>query len=279
MIISGLSPGSIYHFQVVSKNAAGDAATSGDTIFATAAYTSVTPATYGSSDVYAPITFANGNGYTFETFKTFAPSISYKSVTVTLTCSDALSSTVAASGCSSISYCIDASNTCSPSLSYSGNIVLSDPGTWYVRYYSIDASGNIEPTKESIVVIALPLSSSNNTNAVPMSLPLQSSVLKKLDIPSNFQFTKTLQLNQASPDVYYLQQILNSDSDTTITFVGSGSSGKETVRFGQLTRLAVIKFQQKYAAEVLVPAKLKQGTGIVGGNTIKKLNQLLSQLR
>lgn len=44
--------------------------------------------------------------------------------------------------------------------------------------------------------------------------------------------------------------------------------------FGVKTKQAVIRFQEKYANEILVPANLKKGTGEVRQTTRKKLNQI-----
>jgi ABC-type transport system substrate-binding protein len=44
--------------------------------------------------------------------------------------------------------------------------------------------------------------------------------------------------------------------------------------FGQLTEAAVIRFQEKYADEILAPSGLKRGTGIVGPSTREKLNEV-----
>ncbi len=51
--------------------------------------------------------------------------------------------------------------------------------------------------------------------------------------------------------------------------------GLVTGNFGSLTRKAVMKFQQKYAPEVLKPAGLSYATGYVGVLTRAKINQLL----
>ncbi|MBI2452949.1 MAG: peptidoglycan-binding protein [Parcubacteria group bacterium] len=47
-----------------------------------------------------------------------------------------------------------------------------------------------------------------------------------------------------------------------------------TGNFGQLTLAAVIRFQEKYGAEILAPLGLTQGTGYAGPSTRAKLNQL-----
>jgi rare lipoprotein A len=73
-----------------------------------------------------------------------------------------------------------------------------------------------------------------------------------------------------------LQMILNLDPKTRVAEAGDGSLGKETSQFGELTRAAVIRFQEKYAAEILKPADLKKGNGTVGKFTRGKLNQILA---
>jgi peptidoglycan hydrolase-like protein with peptidoglycan-binding domain len=41
--------------------------------------------------------------------------------------------------------------------------------------------------------------------------------------------------------------------------------------FGTQTKEAVIRFQEKYKEDILIPNDLKEGTGKVAGSTIKKL--------
>ncbi len=87
-------------------------------------------------------------------------------------------------------------------------------------------------------------------------------------------FTLSLSLGSRDTQVITLQQALNRDSATRIASIGPGSPGNETNYFGSLTKSAVIRFQEKYANEVLVPAGLVQGSGYVGFYTRTKLNGL-----
>jgi len=88
-------------------------------------------------------------------------------------------------------------------------------------------------------------------------------------------FNKDLKIGDNNDDVRFLQKFLNKNPATKISFSGAGSSGSETYFFGQLTKNAVIKFQEMYASDVLQLFGLKSGTGFVGTATRLKLNSLL----
>ncbi|KKU26560.1 MAG: hypothetical protein UX39_C0008G0023 [Candidatus Magasanikbacteria bacterium GW2011_GWA2_46_17] len=90
-------------------------------------------------------------------------------------------------------------------------------------------------------------------------------------------FYRSLGVGSKGHDVLLLQQFLNSDPDTMVALFGAGSPGFETDRFGPLTRVAVHKFQKKYASDILYAGQAS--TGGVGPKTLRKLNVLAEERR
>lgn len=93
-----------------------------------------------------------------------------------------------------------------------------------------------------------------------------------------YTWSGPLSIGSTGPDVMRLQQFLNSHPGTKIASYAEGSPGHETSRFGGLTKIAVAKFQEKYASDILVPNGMTKGTGLVGPATRTKLNALCSSL-
>ncbi|MCP6726808.1 MAG: hypothetical protein KJI69_02090 [Patescibacteria group bacterium] len=94
-------------------------------------------------------------------------------------------------------------------------------------------------------------------------------------IPSGFTFAQNLSQGSSNTDVMYLQILLNSDAATKLADSGAGSPGNETEYFGPITNAGVIKFQEKYTADVLTPVGLSSGTGFFGPSTRTKANTLV----
>lgn len=111
----------------------------------------------------------------------------------------------------------------------------------------------------------------NRITSLIIQLQSQISQLQTTtnEIPSGYQFTKTLKYGQNSDEVRYLQIFLKSQGTEIYP------EGLITGYFGLLTKSAVIRFQEKYAQDILTPLGLTKGTGFVGEYTRIKLNKLL----
>ena len=91
---------------------------------------------------------------------------------------------------------------------------------------------------------------------------------------SDFIFSRNLSIGSTGEDVKNLQKLLNENSRTRVRESGTGSPGNETIYFGFATKSAVIKFQELYKEEILVPSGLTQGSGFVGEKTRQKLTSI-----
>ena len=77
-------------------------------------------------------------------------------------------------------------------------------------------------------------------------------------------WTRSLAVGAGGEDVRMMQRMLNLAPETRIAASGPGAPGEESNYFGPKTKTAVIKFQNLYKKEVLLPAGLTSGTGFVG---------------
>jgi len=108
-------------------------------------------------------------------------------------------------------------------------------------------------------------------------LEIQERIKVLKEDNSTFYFKSKLEKGDKREEVKELQIFLNKKLEDKIAKIGPGSPGNETYYFGELTRRAVIRFQEKYSEEILDPWGFKRGTGIVGATTRMKLNRLLHQ--
>ena len=98
---------------------------------------------------------------------------------------------------------------------------------------------------------------------------IKAQIAKKGQVLSCGRFENNLYYGLSnSSEVSCLQNFLKNQ--------GSGiyPEGLITGNFGNLTLAAVIRFQEKYASEILIPFGLTKGTGFVGIATRNKINQL-----
>jgi T5SS/PEP-CTERM-associated repeat protein len=135
--------------------------------------------------------------------------------------------------------------------------------TVYAQFYTVYGRSSANAVASSTIILKSGVATTENLQPVINNLPAIGS------------FTKYLQYRQTNADIKRLQIFLNSDPDTKIANSGVGSPGKETNYFGLLTYKAVIKFQEKYAKDILLPWGLKKGTGYVGKTTLLKINELI----
>lgn len=108
------------------------------------------------------------------------------------------------------------------------------------------------------------------SSAVSAAVPVAGSMA----ILSGGTFVRALNMRATGSDVRTLQQILNSDPDTSISATGDGSMGNETTYFGAKTKDAVARFQLKYGLAASGDSVL----GYVGPKTRAKLNELLATM-
>ena len=76
-----------------------------------------------------------------------------------------------------------------------------------------------------------------------------------------YTWTRNLAMGSSGDDVRQLQRFLNSNPQTQVAVSGVGSPGNETSYYGPATTRAVSKFQELYAAQILTPLGLTNGTG------------------
>ena len=89
-----------------------------------------------------------------------------------------------------------------------------------------------------------------------------------------FIFSRDLSFGSTGEDVRELQKFLNNQG-FAVSPSGIGSPGNESDYFGSWTKIALIKFQENYKDEILIPAGRTTGTGYLGSFTRKKINEFM----
>lgn len=111
-------------------------------------------------------------------------------------------------------------------------------------------------------------------NLTAIVLQLQQQLANLSSPVQNSMFSKDLSVGQTDSQIKLLQRVLNNNG-IIVSESGAGSPGSETDYFGPRTKDAVVRFQQKYAVDILAPQGLVTATGMVDLHTRKVLNRLL----
>jgi hypothetical protein len=151
-------------------------------------------------------------------------------------------------------------------------VVFNKDGNATVQFMTVDqkGSGSVEVGSfgsQYMSIVLMPILKSG-TAGISYSYKFTVSISESSG-GTRGAFNTNLSLGMRNMDVTRLQQFLKAQGP------GIYPSGLVTGYFGNLTKLAVIKFQEKYKSEVLTPAGLSKGTGFVGNLTRQKINSLI----
>jgi hypothetical protein len=266
--VTSLTNGTSYDFQVSAINGSGTGSSSGTV--------TATPLTTPS----APLSFAGTSGDTQVSLSWSAPASNGGSAITNYFIEYKLSAT---STWSTFSH--------ATSTATSATITSLTNGTSYdfrvsainlVGIGSVSGTATLTPSTSPAVVVTVPeIVRHGNSHAsvrIPIvnnfttaNPPINNSYISPLDkmvkvcpaLTNNLKFNaKTNSVN----DVKFLQAFLNIYSKEKLPVTGY---------FGPQTFAAVKRFQNLYKKEILIPAKLKNPTGLVAGGTRAQVNKLL----
>jgi hypothetical protein len=182
----------------------------------------------------------------------------------------------------SLSWDSTQADTCLASDGWSGN--LSASGTQFAstdasKTYTITCTNSYGSWSDSVTVNISSDSTSQTDDLAALYAQIEylqneiarvQGLLAARNSPSISctQLTKNLYYGMTNdPEVKCLQEFLKAQG----LF-----DGPVTGNFYNLTKTAVIAFQEKYSSEILTPLGLTRGTGIVAGNTRAKINALMT---
>jgi hypothetical protein len=172
----------------------------------------------------------------------------------------------------------------SVSVTTSGSVNTSVPGTYTLTYGATDTAGNAATQATRTVVLQVPgngppigwvagpvatiqpsIAPSTPQSPIPQ-LPYQNPPAAE-----SYQFLRNLSYRTTHADVRALQVYLNARG-FRVAEHGAGAPGRETDYLGALTRAALIKFQEAYTDEILALVGLTKGTGYFGPSTRAFIN-------
>lgn len=263
--IFSLSATTTYHFKVRSTDASGNLASSTDYVFITTS----------TADTTGPV------------ISSIASSTAVTTATITWTTDEVADSQVVYGLTSAYgsTTTLDSTFTTSHSVSLTG---LSEATTYHFKILTSDAGGNITSSTDNILTTtSTPISPAVTTGSsggggaafpvskvpivvAPVSVPVSVSVApcvpKILTTKKYLTYSLRRGAKNIPAEVRRLQTFLREYEG----FADLPSTGF----FGPLTEKMVIKFQEKYAKDVLKPWGLTKGTGRVMSMTVKKINEL-----
>jgi hypothetical protein len=138
------------------------------------------------------------------------------------------------------------------------------------RTFDFNLSISIESTKEKELIESLKKRIAElKAQIAELQAKINAILAKRNRSLSCGILTKTLYFGVKNDEVRCLQKFLKAQGADIYP------EGLITGFFGNLTRNAVVRFQEKYADEILLPLGLSRGTGIVGPSTRAKINELL----
>ena len=141
-------------------------------------------------------------------------------------------------------------------------------------FYSFSWSASIEKGQEEADLIKSLLVKIKDLEAEIAKVQAKINViLNKEPLPepvSSCSFNTNLYYGLSNENVKCLQIFLKSQGPEIYP------EGLVTGNFLSLTKAAVIRFQEKYASEILTSWELTKGTGFVGSATRAKINEILS---
>ena len=134
---------------------------------------------------------------------------------------------------------------------------ITDGVLYYYTVRAVDPAGNESSNTNQASVRAV--GTSAKAKPKPVVLPLGQATKAAI--------LRELLSGSSGDDVKDLQELLVKEGVYPESLI--------TGFFGALTKQAVIRFQEKYFEDILKPAGLLKGTGVVGPATRKKVNELL----
>lgn len=135
--------------------------------------------------------------------------------------------------------------------------------------------GVITPVPSPIPSLVPATGASSSCNVFSTTKPA-TPIPEKSGIQTPTLFSGSLHFGDVSDDVKRLQQFFNTHG-FILGERGNGSPNNETTFFGSRTVAALVRFQETYLKEILLPIGLTKGTGFFGQATINFVNKMLLQ--